>query len=374
MQYKIHNTLILVVFIFVTLIFNSVDAKVTGPCANCHTMHNSQDGSAVAYDFDGTSFTKTTTPKSNLLIYNCLGCHTGINTATTTTPYVFSLSEPTFGVNTLSGGNFYWVRTDDIKGHNVFSDNSDGNLSKAPGDIGFYTCGTNSCHANIHGTASGTGFSNLNERQGCTKCHMVTTNGYPTGYHHANDGTGTKYVDSATKGWFRFLAGHITGNGYGVVGIEDGDWQYTKSDTDHNEYLGSVVNGNYGFVGLGNTMTGYCTGCHGVYHQDQQSGGNWIRHPSDSVLPNSGEYAAISTTYNPNVPVARPDTFLNSLGNTPNSTVQADRDMVMCLSCHVAHGSPYDDLLRWDYSSMIAGGGSNETGCFACHTQKDTNP
>jgi len=41
----------------------------------------------------------------------------------------------------------------------------------------------------------------------------------------------------------------------------------------------------------------------------------------------------------------------------------------MCLSCHVAHGSPYADMLRWDYGTMVAGGGGSG-GCFTCHTQK----
>ncbi|TSA10529.1 MAG: hypothetical protein D4R73_05115 [Deltaproteobacteria bacterium] len=28
-------------------------------------------------------------------------------------------------------------------------------------------------------------------------------------------------------------------------------------------------------------------------------------------------------------------------------------------------------MLKWDYTTMVAGGGSNTTGCFTCHTQKD---
>ncbi len=47
-------------------------------------------------------------------------------------------------------------------------------------------------------------------------------------------------------------------------------------------------------------------------------------------------------------------------------------DLVMCLSCHVAHGSDNAGMLRFDYADMVAGGGTNTTGCFACHTTKDT--
>ncbi len=47
--------------------------------------------------------------------------------------------------------------------------------------------------------------------------------------------------------------------------------------------------------------------------------------------------------------------------------------IVTCLSCHRAHGSPYADLLRWDYDTMIAGNAGDATGkgCFVCHTTKD---
>ena len=82
--------------------FVSSEAKVTGSCSNCHTMHNSQNGQPMAYDFDGTSFTKTSTPKDGLLIYNCLGCHSATDGITwqdsvTRAPIVFNTVEPTYG-------------------------------------------------------------------------------------------------------------------------------------------------------------------------------------------------------------------------------------------------------------------------------------
>jgi len=362
------NKIAFLIFI-ISLLFgnNFIYAKVTGPCVNCHTMHNSQNGVEVIAGG----------PYGILLVNNCIGCHTGTNTGTNTTPYVYSTSEPVFGTNTLAGGNFYWVTTDDTKGHNVFIDNDDNNLSAAPGDQGLAYCSTNSCHANLNRPVSNSGFSNLDGRQGCTKCHMVTTNGYPKGYHHANDGTGTKFVNSASQGWYRFLAGHIAGGGKGVIGIEHEKWNYGATASSHNEYSGYVYYGSFGFDAQDYpqryTTTAYCTGCHGLFHIDQRIGdevaGNpWSRHPSDAIIPNTGEYASISTTYNPMVPVARDVNTFNWAGG-PSSTVTPGSDMVMCLSCHVAHGSPYPDLLRWDYSTMIAGGGSSG-GCFTCHTQK----
>ena len=117
------------------------------------------------------------------------------------------------------------------------------------------------------------------------------------------------------------------------------------------------------------TMTAYCTGCHGNFHTQVDVNANWIRHPSDAILPTTGEYAAY-TTYDPIAPVARPS--LTTIGTA--ETVVPGTDMVMCLSCHRAHGSPYDDMLRWNYDpGTKAGGGgvSDGTGCFVCHTEKD---
>ena len=358
----------------VPLIPINSSAKVTGVCSNCHTMHNSQGGADMA---------TTGGPYNNCLVNTCVGCHTGTNDGTNTIPYVYSTTKPTFGTNTLAGGNFYWVKTDDAKGHNIFPDNPDDTLTVGPGNPWFSACGTNSCHANLHATITET---YCGTRQGCSKCHMMG-NTAPQGYHHADDGIGTKYVDTAAKGWYRFLAGHFDANGLGVKGIEHEKWNYGATASSHNEYYGvEGLGGWWGFNhtaggsthgGLVPTTTAYCTGCHLVFRSDQHQGTEsasnpWIRHPSDKVIPSTAgsEYAAMDTTYNPNVPVARPSGF-NWAGG-PSSTVAAGTDMVMCLSCHVAHGSPHDDMLRWDYATMNAGGDSNTTGCFVCHTKKDT--
>ncbi|MCJ7617545.1 MAG: hypothetical protein MUO43_13520, partial [Desulfobacterales bacterium] len=67
---------ILVAFLSFALIIPAISsANVTGPCANCHTMHNSQDGTEMAtYGADGKPW-KTDTAQSALLRGTCLGCH-----------------------------------------------------------------------------------------------------------------------------------------------------------------------------------------------------------------------------------------------------------------------------------------------------------
>jgi hypothetical protein len=330
-----------------------VCAKVTGVCVNCHTMHNSQDNAHMIINtsIDGTSGGDHGGGYPSLTRGSCVGCHTGVVDGGPT-PFVNSSSEPT---QILAGGNFYWVaQGNDAKGHNVLGiANTDGDLIEAPGN-------PNHCADSCHYSLATTDYN----APGCQGCHLEPK-------HHAPqqaDGTPAKEAN----GYFRFLAGHMSGSGFGVEGFEDPDWQYTVSATDHNEYCGWEEHLEWpaGLYNLGNTMTAYCCGCHGNFHIQRDGEGasaNWIRHPSDAVIPNSGEYSAY-TVYNPIAPVARPD--LSTIGDT--AAVRPGTDLVMCLSCHRAHGSPNDDLLRWEYDGMVAGGGGADgTGCFVCHTEKD---
>lgn len=362
----------LLIISYILIVHINTHAKVTGPCANCHTMHNSQNGTDV--NGDG--------PYAALVSNSCVGCHTGTNNGSNTTPYVMSTVEPIFNVNTLAGGNFWWVENvNDNRGHNVWVSNPDNTLSGAP--LSYRSCGggATSCHLSLSNVYA-SGSSSWNGRQGCTKCHMLAHDyGKPKGYHHLDD-TGP-IIDTEAEGYYRFLQAHSAGGGarHGVKGIEDHDWQYTKSAGDHNEYYGfegdrdeEQDTGNLGFRTLGHTMTAYCVGCHPYAHMEISSTtGSWIRHPSDAVIPNSAEYASAfgadsgTGTYDPAVPVAR-DSLTSVL-----DTVTLGSDMVMCLSCHVAHGSPYPDMLRWDYEAMVAGGGGSG-GCFTCHTQKNQIP
>lgn len=359
---KIHNKILMIATVLIAVFYvlspTNLLAAVTGPCYKCHTMHYSENGMSGSMA-DG-EFGDNGGPYSALVVNSCVGCHTGTNDINSTTPYVLSenvLNESDFSKTksdgtvvgkTLAGGNFWWVATagggDDTKGHNVMDvSERDSKLKSAPGA----TSGTCiACHESLIDT-------------GCQGCHLAPK-------HHANDGSGTKLVNSKEQGWYRFLSGHETGAGKGVEGIEHEKWNFEATEASHNEYLGKEnASDNYGFA-LGNTTTAFCTGCHGIFHS-QQSGGAWIRHPSDFTIPDSGEYVnAFGGVYDPNVPVARP-----ALPVTNPSAVTPGTDMVMCLSCHVAHGSPYPDMLRWDYDGMIAGDNGESGGCFKCHTEKN---
>ncbi len=342
-------------------------SRVTGLCSNCHTIHNSQNGTLV--DTGG--------PREKLLVNSCIGCHSNTGSETikvigpagyqSRVPIVYNTQEPTYSEEAssngsskaLAGGNFYWVvHNGDEYGHNVTcipGINKDSNFSQTPGFVSGKTCSC--CH--------GSGNMELTK---CVFCHNPK--------HHGDDSGPVVGDDEEVK--YRFLSldyYHPSSfqegsyNFYGVAGIEDDDWEQTVNATDHNEYCGAASSGDYS--GASHSISRFCAACHwGFYGDNTGTMGSWVRHPTDCALPNSGEYANC-TTYNPLAPVARlQDTLTGMTG--PSSTVTPGEDQVSCLSCHRPHGSPYPDILRWDYEGMIAGGGGADgKGCFVCHTAKD---
>ncbi|MBU0680885.1 MAG: hypothetical protein KKD73_05620 [Proteobacteria bacterium] len=334
---KILTTLVLIL-VGATLPCTIVQASVKGACSDCHTMHNSQDGSAVV-----TSGTGTT-----LLIDNCVGCHSSATNQTIVNgiPIVWNAVPPN---NPLAGGNFYWIAqgggsaADDVFGHNVWGISApDHNIlpsAGAPGNGGF-TCGT-SCHASLATDPALNPDVGGGSRGGCQGCHYEVA-------HHDD-----------SKPWFRFLKGHITTGAY-VEGIEAPTWEQNAitDSTDRNVYRGTDTTYTWG-AGLNATKTAsaFCQGCHIDFHQKMGVSNPWIRHPNDILLPESSEYGAYDpiTDYSNEAPVAYLD---------PAVPARAEA-VVTCLSCHRAHGSDQPDMLRWDYTNMAAG-----TGCYTCHTTK----
>lgn len=313
----------------------------TGVCSNCHTMHNSQNGELVARDENGDPLE---TPYSRLLISSCVGCHSN---ATSTTiignvPSVNNFNEP---VGMLAGGNFFYVGTDDSFGHNPFDSNPDDALGTAPPGGAFPGGGVYEGQLRCAGTR---GCHGLNGGHGETPVDDPLF--ALAGAHHGN----VSPTDGSTVGKsYRFL--------YGILGKEDGDWEQDNLNTSHNEYKGSD--------GLGDTTTidFFCAECHGSYHDASGVGSAspWLRHPTDIALPAGPAEYAQYTAYSMLAPVARTDPY--NVEDT--TTVQPGADIVMCLSCHRSHASPYYKLMRWDYRN-----GDLTTalsGCGVCHTGKN---
>ena len=376
-----------------------VSAQVTGPCADCHTMHNSQNGTEMATEWDGTT---AAGPFERLLKRDgCLGCHRGTynsgGDSLASTPKVWNGSDPanTTPNNglTSAGGNFYWVVSDDATGHNVvgvagedgaFTDNA------PPGYVGTFV--------GPQGTARGPFAATDEFRLSCSGtygCHgdPSVAGNFPSlsGAHHgvANSTAVTGingFCDGTTLAKsYRFL--------YGIRGIEDDDWEYTVSYTDHNQYHGED---RVADAGTDNeTISHLCCECHGNFHAADGPatgfGSPWIRHPTDFDMNNldSGseylqynvEVGAVVGDYSTLAPVGSDMSALTGVSDLTGEVIQNvfsanDKAIVTCISCHRAHGSEFDDILRWDYEiagAHAASGNPTGSGCFVCHTTKDDN-
>ncbi|GBE36207.1 hypothetical protein BMS3Bbin07_00351 [bacterium BMS3Bbin07] len=355
------KTLITMFLVFLSAIFiySYADAKVSGVCSSCHTMHNSQDGAPMTFD-------SSATPNGKLLRGSCVGCHAQ-NTSSNivdSIPQVYH-SDPT----DLAAGNFSYVVTADSSGHNV-----EGILTSADGVLGNTPPGYNSGY-----DPSLTGFSTASRLvcAGSNGCHGNRDSSDEwdavSGGHHGDDSI-LKYgagftltgqgADVPTS--YRFL--------YKIKGAEDSDWQDTVTATDHNEYLAETYatrGTTDSWANMKGTISELCSECHSTFHLGGTSGigsaSPWLRHPTDVVIPSSGEFASISTTYSDQTPVGRPAASLTSGLTAAIGTVAAGTDRVICLSCHRAHGSQYPDSLRYSYQTTLSSG----TGCLRCHTQKD---
>ncbi len=381
------SDLLKICLIFLAIIAwgDSATAKIQGACGDCHTMHNSQNNGSM-------NFNGSLTPNTSLTRGDCIGCHAQggssptLVVGTSIIPQIMHT-----GATDLAGGNFAYITgmagsgAADSKGHNIAAlTGPDATLYAPPGGIvniggpshvlgntvntNTLTCdGNNGCHGYRH---YGTGGDSTYKVKGVT------------GSHHKNvDGQLTLADEPANS--YRFLMA--------VKGLESPDWEENATPDNHNEYyalsapvqLGCsapAVKCHSGPGGLtqppDGTMSQFCATCHGSFHTlattETEGVGTvanspFVRHPTDLSLPATGDYADY-TVYNLEAPVAR-----LAVPAVSSSTVTPGSDAVMCLSCHVAHASDYPDMLRWDYSTMIAGNGgaASNTGCFTCHTTKD---
>jgi predicted CXXCH cytochrome family protein len=389
----IHKNLIIFTLILLlsALLPVTLSAQVTGICSNCHTMHNSQDDSAMAtYGAAGEPWTGTGSFRM-LVRGDCLGCH-GFGESTNIKSIGASNIPQVLHDCTdddLAGGNFGYIvgfgscgGSGDSSGHNVTDlGNIDDILHPAgskppPGHHSVsnfqsrFTCaGADGCHGN----------------------RATSTNSLESlrGAHHQNVNGSLSTADEVYNS-YRFLRG--------VKGYENNGanpWENLDKDN-HNEYFGATspmsdgsncnnCHSAQGVQPANNTISGFCGTCHGNFHLHDGHGSDpgvdtsailgapFVRHPTDVVLPLTGEYSSynpntIGNEYSVEAPVAR-----TSVATSIGDTVTPGTDVVMCLSCHYAHASEYPDMLRWDYNTMDTGttGAAAGTGCFNCHTAKD---
>ena len=351
---------------------HAADAKVSGQCSTCHTMHNSQNGVPMAYDAKGNS---VAAPNEDLLRSDCVGCHSSTTANETVKSGVIPVVFDTAGYPStpLAGGNFYYTSlggsANDSKGHNVAGiAAADSILINGP--PGFKT-GVAKPDGFIQ-SGSGWGITSWSGEQlncaGAQGCHgdrsveNTSSMSAVSGGHHGDDSVidGTTVVRS-----YRFLAG-IKGVEMNTSGHQ---WEQDANASYHNGYYGVADRSST------NTISYLCAECHGNFHSKTGGtvtnglGSPWLRHPTDVSLSllTDPDY----DVYRVDIPVA----YAGNDGSAPVTGTASPPDVngiVMCLSCHRAHGSDQPDLLRFNYTAGTTKAGqdtskANATGCLVCH-------
>jgi hypothetical protein len=352
-------------------------------CEGCHSMHNSFEGST---NVTGRTFAQGTGPyllKANEISGACLNCHNAADTA----PSGYHIStngvnpnDSTSPVEMTPGGDFAWLKktmslvvrgnTSVIDGtrhgHNVISVDygyvSDDVLTAAPG--GTYPASAlacSSCH-DPHG------------RYRRFADNTYNTTGLPIFNSGSYNNSANPMAGTSAVGAYRILGG----NGYlpksaVLAGVATG---FTSDPMDvvvASTYNRSEATDQTGIY-YGKNVSEWCKNCHTAMHQDSYTSGNaGQRHPAGN---NAKLTAAIVTNYNAYVSsgimtntntakafstlapfatdqnsrsVMKPEAVTGTGGSSTHHAA-ATTDNVMCLSCHRAHATAFESMIRWNYS------------------------
>lgn len=308
----------------------TTSAAVSGVCANCHTMHYSQENTQL--ETWGTAG-----PYSSLLTNDCLGCHStaGTDPLVAAYPFVSTTNATEFtDDNCLAGGYFATTESDTASNagnsHTMNSTNPPAGYTGTwyTGTTNGFSCaGTNGCHGN---------HTDLNDMDAIT------------GEHHTSDGYRMLYVDEAAIN--------------AVAGVASADYEKALIANTAYPGAGTEAHNVYSADAAGdNTISEFCASCHGNFHgaAGTISDSSWIRHPTDIVIPAEWNIGNEANT------LTDSDNKRNPVGWAGAAEGTGDR-RVTCLSCHRAHGTDNDDLLRWAYSTQDAGS-TTDYGCLGCH-------
>lgn len=296
-------------------------------CDGCHSMHagNGNDNFGV----QGPSLTNGSDASST-----CLNCHNGDGRY-----HVNSDG----GQNTNEGGDFHWTAANGyvkvVRGTPIAIDGDNFGHNMLAADFGLANDAT--LAASPGGGFPAAGF-------GCTGCHD------PHG--QANGGTIGGAAPISVSGSYGAVpaAGTQAGN-YRIlydsarVGFSE-DAPIARA----NSYDGASVQ-------YGTGMSGWCANCHLGFYTNSSSGG---MHPTDVSVPatyNSyvatGDFTGgVATAYDPLVPIERGAAITASSDLADPTDIAtagvgaAGGAQVMCLTCHRAHASGFDNALRWAYS------------------------
>ncbi len=412
--------------------YHSYDGLI---CTDCHTLHNSENGTSAVV----SGYTGGTNPNPELLYRGdwtdmCLSCHkAGQNTSSTAAlPSVFDGGWEAPIVMTTDGnvptgkampaGDFYWSNLDPKKGHNpaytkgavaatsLFMAADTTLTTIPPGGTDIMAAGKSgewSCHS-CHGMHSRFSGSYTAYRQIQRKVNGVLVTG-KTDTAAAGVETYTGAAETTAAGYEPILSnsrGDIQGMNYIAARadtnpLEGASLFASESDTNKNVYRGG--------------FSSFCSACHGDFHggngetrtannTNTRLNGAWVRHPTNVKMNETGSkygiatYTAVvnnaqGTSPNPvgydwRYPLVQPNSDFTVKSDVASMGVAGTAigdDRMMCLTCHKAHATQYENMTRWDTNghAFIANGVNDFTGtpsngdnpaygCGKCHQKGGT--
>lgn len=307
-------------------------------CDGCHSMHNSPENPV------------TGTPNGMLLkgsdaSSTCLNCHAGNG------GYHIASTD---GSNVNEGGDFFWLtQTYEINMHGsthyFAGDNAGHNIVAA--DFGLTADATNAQ------APGGTYSANL---LGCTSCHDAhgqvqdgTKGGSApvsvSGSYGATPVTGTIAGNYRLLGDDMYEAGNHTSDGFAFSNT-------APIAISHNSY--STSYGDKSRYGQG--MSEWCANCHGGYlnqaTKHPAGAGNGILNGYgtnyNSYVATGNFTGSSATAYLDLVPFELGTSVTDNTGMNVSSTAgPAAGAQVMCLTCHRAHASAFNNSARWDFET-----------------------
>jgi ferredoxin len=295
-------------------------------CSGCHTMHNTNgNGALIDPTGQGYPFLLKYSNATDL----CLSCHA------TSRGAVWG-SDPMAPPAERGPGNFAFLLEDNINdGHN-------GAMSPIPGWRAGHTVISPSRGTVVDGlNPVAPGGTYQASALGCTSCHD------PHGNEHYRLLYGAG--DHVVAGNFNFTQAAPVAEGLPFSGTG-------SAETENNH------------VAYKSGMSGWCSNCHGNFHNNQDQ----YRHPSGvtmssviqsiydtyngTVDQNGGTHATAYLTY---TPFEDPEMTIDwTAGPDGNSKVS-------CITCHRAHATSGQNAGRWDFNIPLYEEDGVESGSYA---------
>lgn len=397
--------------------YHSYDGLI---CTDCHTLHGSEDGAnVVAGGWAGGDGYRELLKKGDWTDM-CLSCHKqGFNTAGSAdlpsvvqSGWVAPIVMTTDGVGpggiSMPAGDFYYSNGNAgaqsyKKGHNPAYSKQAGAVpavvtsllmaadpvlfANPPGGAiadGEWSC--HSCHGMHSRFSSGyTAYRQIKRTvnnikiAGKTDTAAAGTETY-TGPAE-NTAAGYEAITSNTRGDLGATGlVYVDKRGDGGA-LQGADLLAVYSDTNKNVYQGG--------------FSSFCSACHGDFHGGNGEvegtdnakthvGGAWIKHPTNLDMNNTGNRkygmgtykATVSNAEGINVnpsgydfryPLVKANnvfTVTSTVANASDPTTLATTDRLMCLTCHKAHASEFENMTRWDTNAhaFLADGSADVEG------------